>query len=141
MILCIENDIGRVFRIKKSESDTTIEFYQNIFNNLYTFCLRGTGNFSARFFETLAMGRIPVLVDTDCRLPFHNEIEWKQHCIMIPEKEVNKLGEKIFNFHNDHSEKELNDIQVNNRMIWETYLMKESYFINLANHLKQSMGI
>ena len=30
----------------------------------YILCVRGAGNYSARFYEALALGRIPVLVNT-----------------------------------------------------------------------------
>jgi hypothetical protein len=45
------------------------EFIENMHRNVFTFCFRGNGNFSYRLFETLMMGRIPVLVDTDCVYP------------------------------------------------------------------------
>ena len=48
------------------------EFYENIKRNFFTFCYRGEGNFSYRFYETLMMGRIPLLVDTDCVFPFED---------------------------------------------------------------------
>jgi hypothetical protein len=121
---------------KKTASDTTLEFYRNMNRNLYTFCLRGTGNFSARFYETLAMGRIPVLVDTDCRLPFYKEIDWNKHCLIVSEKEVDSLGGKLIEYHSSHSEEELNKIQINNRFLWKEYLRKDSYFTKLVPKLK-----
>ena len=54
---------------------TTREFFENIFDNTYTFCIRGHGNFSVRLYEAIAMGRIPILVDTDCRLPLQEVID------------------------------------------------------------------
>ena len=39
-------------------------------DNLYGLCVRGFGNFSFRLGETLMMGRIPILIDTECILPF-----------------------------------------------------------------------
>ena len=39
----------------------SLEFYNNIIENDYTVCVRGRGNFSARLYETLALGRIPIL--------------------------------------------------------------------------------
>ena len=53
------------------------EFYKNIDSTDYTLCIRGTGNFSARFYETLALGRIPIFINTDCMLPFNDMIDWK----------------------------------------------------------------
>lgn len=122
---------------KKGNIETTTrEFYQNMNQNLYTFCLRGTGNFSARFYETLAMGRIPVIIDTDCRLPFFEIINWEEHCIIISEKEGHTLGNRIIDFHNNTSQEDLINIQFKNRKIWKNYLRKTSYFIKLANCLK-----
>ncbi len=123
----------------KTEQDkaiTTREFYQNMNDNLYTFCSRGTGNFSVRFYETLAMGRIPVLIDTDCRLPFPEQIDWNNHCVIIPEKEVGSIEQLLIDFHSKKSEDDLIKIQEENRMIWQKYFTKSTYFIELADELK-----
>ncbi|WP_044398990.1 exostosin family protein [Lacinutrix sp. Hel_I_90] len=106
-----------------------IEFYENIFNNAYTFCSRGVGNFSVRFYETLAMGRIPILLNTDCRLPLHTTIDWKTHCVIIEEAEVHKMPAHILAFHEALSSADFENIQHNNREIWKTKLMRHAYFI------------
>ncbi|MBW2937704.1 glycosyltransferase family 47 protein [Aureisphaera sp. CAU 1614] len=115
---------------------TTHEFYKNINENLYTFCSRGTGNFSVRFYETLAMGRIPVVIDTDCRLPFYKTINWDSCCIRISEGEINKMEEKIIAFHTHNPPEKILSIQQQNRMIWEKYLTKDVYFKELALKLE-----
>lgn len=61
----------------------TREFFANIAGTDCTLCVRGGGNFSKRFYETLAMGRIPVLVDTDCLLPFEPELNWDDDIIRV----------------------------------------------------------
>jgi hypothetical protein len=115
---------------------TTQVFYKNINENLYTFCSRGTGNFSVRFYETLAMGRIPVVIDTDCRFPFYQSINWKDHCVLISENETHRMEEKIISFHTNNSTEQLIAIQQNNRMIWEKYLTKGTYFKEFALYLE-----
>lgn len=62
----------------------------------FCFCPRGTGNFSIRFYETLYYGRIPVVIDTDILLPFHNVIDWKKY-IVISDK-IEELPQKIYDF-------------------------------------------
>lgn len=62
----------------------TREFYANIAETDCTLCVRGGGNFSKRFYETLAMGRIPVLLDTDCLLPFEPDFNWDDYIIRVP---------------------------------------------------------
>ncbi|TRX41260.1 exostosin domain-containing protein [Flavobacterium restrictum] len=112
--------------------ETSLEFYTNIFQNQYVFCLRGTGNFSVRLYETLALGRIPVLINTDCRLPFQTQINWKSHCLFIEEHDVDKIGEKILEFHNTLTPTAFEKWQKDNRALWQTYFTKENYFVQYA---------
>lgn len=111
---------------------TSLEFYDNINSNLYTFCLRGSGNFSVRFYETLMMGRIPILFDTDVRLPFHDQIDWKNHCVFASQK---NYIEELLHFHNTHSVKELCNIQFNNRKLALEKLNRINYFIEMSKIL------
>ncbi len=52
------------------------DFYQNMRDNQYILANRGAGNYSMRFYQVLAAGRIPVVVDTDMVLPFADQINW-----------------------------------------------------------------
>ncbi|WP_372758032.1 exostosin family protein [Mariniflexile sp.] len=101
-------------------------FYNNIYNNAYTFCLRGVGNFSVRFYETLATGRIPILIDTDCRLPLENIIDWSKHCVIINKND--SLEEQILSFHNKLSNLEFVKLQELNRELWLNFLRRDSYY-------------
>ncbi|WP_417939647.1 exostosin domain-containing protein [Flavobacterium sp. RS13.1] len=116
-----------------SKEQTTLEFFENIQNNLYTFCLRGNGNFSVRFYETLIMGRIPVLVDTDVRLPLADEIDWKSHCLIVSEK---LIVEDLITFHASKTDFELQEMQRNNRKLILEKLNRIDYFIHLSSKIK-----
>lgn len=59
---------------------TTMEYYDNMIRSDYIVCVRGGGNFSVRLYETLAMGRIPVFVNTDCLLPLVDHINSERAC-------------------------------------------------------------
>jgi hypothetical protein len=120
----------------ESREKTTEEFFENITQNLYTFCMRGSGNFSVRFYETLAMGRIPVLLNTDCDLPFNNQINWEKHCLIIAESETKNISQEILTFHNNHDNVALEKIQIKNRKLWLDFFQKDNYFIKLYNDLK-----
>lgn len=52
------------------------EFVNNILRNDYSLAIKGSGNFSLRFFEILSLGRIPLLLDTDCCLPLEDIIPY-----------------------------------------------------------------
>lgn len=101
--------------------NTTREFLDNIKTNRYTLCPRGVGNFSYRFYETLSLGRIPILIDTDCELPLKNKINWEKHIIFIKQDEIKNLKQII-------NEDDRDCFQ--NRLMWEKYLSPSGYFKN-----------
>ena len=127
----IETDF--IFRNKyragvKSEEEitnTTLELFENIYNNPYVFCLRGGGNFSVRLYETIAMGRIPVVIDTDFRLPLNTIIPWEKHCVIVSKKNFIK---ELIEFNKNISKSDFEKMQKNNRDLWLNYLNRESYF-------------
>ncbi len=117
----------------QSSNLSSIQFYENIQNNLYTFCMRGVGNFSVRFYETLAVGRIPILLDTDCRLPLHKEIDWSEHCVIVKESNARNILEEVLHFHDSKSNEDIKKVQEKNRLLWENYLSREAYFIKVQD--------
>ena len=101
---------------------TTGKYFKNIFDSDYVVCVRGGGNFSVRFYETLAMGRIPILIDTDCILPFDGIINWDQHIVRIRPEEFNQIDILVKNFHSNLTNKAFKEIQQKNRELWLTHL-------------------
>ncbi|WP_397303676.1 exostosin family protein [Nonlabens ulvanivorans] len=119
---------------KEQREKSTAEFFQNLNNSPYTFCLRGAGNFSVRFYEAIACGRIPVLVDTDVVLPLENSIDWDQHiCRVLPHE---NLPEKLIAFHKTQNETTFVELQQSNRALYENYLVRHAYFCQLHDSLK-----
>ncbi|MFX0071196.1 MAG: hypothetical protein ACFFAO_08910, partial [Candidatus Hermodarchaeota archaeon] len=108
------------------------EYIENMRNNLFIFCFRGTGNFCYRFYETLMMGKIPVLINTDRVFPFEECYELKSLGIIIDEQDLSKgkidLETEILNFYHTNKNN-LIDMQKNNRKIWEDYFSPKG-FIN-----------
>lgn len=102
------------------------EFIDNIENNLYGLAIRGANNSSYRLYELFMMGRIPVLLNTDCILPFENEIPYKTNTIFI--NKFSNIDEQIRKFHSKHTEEELIDIQRQNREIWLKYFRVDSAY-------------
>ena len=100
----------------------TREFYENMMTSDYVLCVRGLGNFSKRLYETLAMGRIPVLVNTDCILPFDNIIDWKKYCVWIEKEEITHIGDILIRFHESITNEQFKQLQRDCRTLWEKYL-------------------
>jgi len=109
------------------------EFLDIMRNNVYQLCCRGGGNFSHRFYETLACGRIPVVVDTDIPLPDIGE-DWSNYIVMADN--VGVLPNKLTEWHNNH---DVVDMQVRCRRLWEERLTFKGFSGTVKKILLQNM--
>jgi hypothetical protein len=107
------------------------EYMQNMFNSPYALVTRGAGNFSYRLLEVMSCGRIPVFIHTDSVLPMEKKIDWKRQTVWVEENEIEFIGKKISDFHNNISENAFTELQRENRRIYETYLSPVGYFKHL----------
>lgn len=112
----------------KETHDTTIEFYNNILESEYVLCVRGAGNFSVRFYETLMMGRIPLYVHTDGYLPLSDEIDWKAHVVWVDYKDRHRISEILLDFHQQLDQESLVTLFKKNRKLWEEKLTLSGFF-------------
>ena len=118
-------------RSEEEYHSTTLEYYNNIKDSDYVLCIRGNGNFSIRFYETLMMGRIPVFINTDCILPFEKQINWKNHVVWVEWEEINRINEIIFEFHKNIHPKKFKELQNKNRKLWKNKLQPKFMIKNL----------
>lgn len=112
----------------KDKDPTSFEFYENLKSTDYMVCVRGAGNFSVRFYEALAMGRIPIFVNSDSALPFDNFIDWKKHVVWIDYKDRKRIAERVNDFHKRLSPEEFKNLQLENRKLWEEKLRLGQFF-------------
>jgi hypothetical protein len=103
-------------------------FYKNITNNLFTLCVRGWGNYSYRFCQTICLGRIPVLINTDCSLPFEEIFDYKNNIVIVEPGE--DLVSKIKNFLLQNNNR-LKDMQEKLYNFGNEYLTPHGYLRNL----------
>lgn len=114
------------------------EYLDNVLESDYCLSLRGKGNYSFRLYEVFAMGRIPLFVDTDCVLPFEDEIDWKRHCCWVDQSDLKRADEIVAQFHADRSEDDLKQLQLDNRKLWEDYLSDRSIYSRILHRALQS---
>jgi hypothetical protein len=117
-----------------SQAKAKLEFVGNIWENDYTVCVRGVGNFSARFYETLCLGRIPIFVNTDCVLPYDFKFNYKDYCVWIEEDEIGQLPQRLLDFHSRLSPVAFLDLQHRCRQLWEDYLSVDGFYRHFAEH-------
>lgn len=107
------------------------EWYKVLNNSKYILCPRGFAVNSIRFFETMAFGRIPVLISDDAKLPLEKYINYDKFIVRVPEEEILNTSNYINEFENKYSieeaSKECHDI-------WDKYFAsdKGSEFLKMA---------
>lgn len=102
------------------------EFIKNMTENKFIFCMRGAGNYSYRFYETLCFGRVPILINTDTVLPLENIIDWDKHIIFINPEDVENLPTII-------EKRKFNLKQ--NRELWDEYFSPHGFLKNIQKYI------
>ena len=97
-------------------------FVDNLAASPYALCVRGMGNYSLRFYEALSAGRVPVLIDTDCVLPFGDRIDWDRHIVRVGIDELPRAGDAIAAFHARHTSESFAALQRDNRALFAELL-------------------
>jgi hypothetical protein len=69
----------------------TIAYNTVLLNSRYSLCPSGSGPNSIRFWESLAVGAIPILLADTLELPNHPNLNWCDTIVILPEKELNDL--------------------------------------------------
>jgi len=110
-------------------------FIDNLNASDYVVCVRGTGNWSKRFYEALNWGRIPVFINTDCVLPYDFAVDWKQYCVWVEPREIPFVAQKIADFHAALSPSDFLDLQQACRQLWLERLSVDGFYQHFAEHL------
>ena len=108
------------------------DFIENMKNNIFNLSVRGGGNWSLRFYETMAYGRIPVLYKTDTLLPFENDIDWDN--IIIKSSNLEELEKKMIEWYNKGPEF-IKQKQIQCRETWNKYLSIEGFASNFYDNI------
>jgi len=108
------------------------EFVENLRRSDYVLCARGGGNFSYRLYEALSAGRIPLFVDTDCVLPFEDEIDWRSLCVWVDERDVATVANAVAARHRELGADGFERAQRECRRVWAEYLSPEGFYGRFA---------
>ncbi|MEQ9625957.1 exostosin domain-containing protein [Coleofasciculus chthonoplastes] len=103
------------------------QFLDNLMGNAYALCVRGTDNYSWRFYEALSLGKIPILIDTDCMLPLEEEIPWDQLIVRVPSTRLPELPDRLTEWHSRLSPSEFRDLQRELRSLFERLTPAQFY--------------
>ncbi len=109
---------------KTAEGDMEIlreEMVDTILQSDYAFDIRGDGNNSARLFEILSLGRIPVILDTERNFPFKDKIDYSSFSVIVDFRDAHKLPEIVADFHKNISPERYEEMQRNARNAFVNY--------------------
>lgn len=115
---------------KPHDNQVITDFVKNIQETHFTLCSRGAGNWSARFYQVLYMGRIPIVVNTDLVMPFEDRINWRDVIVFCDSE--NDIANNVRTFWRT---KDITQAQQQCRRIYNTYLSPQSWPRLLAEEL------
>jgi len=87
---------------EEEQKDMRASYLSLLEDTKFVLCPRGKGLNSIRFFETLRMGRIPVLISDDAKLPMDKFVNWDEIIVRVPENDVSSLMNYIDDWKQDH---------------------------------------
>jgi len=113
---------------------TRLEYVQNMLDSDYIVCMRGGGNFSVRFYETLSLGRIPVFVDTDCMLPYDHVLDYRTMTIWITKEKILEIGSALKAFHSSLTSDVFSHLQQQCRQLWQEMFSITGFYAHFHLH-------
>lgn len=65
--------------------------------SIFSLCPRGYGATSYRLYETMQLGAIPVYVSDKHLLPWSDEIDWSEFCVIVKPDNIHNIHQLLFN--------------------------------------------
>ncbi len=131
---------GNSGTLAMSPEESRREYITSILESDLVLAPKGDANFSSRFFETLSLGRIPILIDTDMELPLEKEINYDACILRVPHTDAPRLGDIIVEFWERTSPEAFVAMQKEARRVYREYLRYDAYW-NRALPLLKEKGI
>lgn len=118
---------GHKMTIELPEAQARAEYVNNILDSDFTLCVKGDGNWSYRFYETLALGRLLVLVDTETLLPLEDRIDYGAFVIRVPSNQLETIADRVSLFYSSLSDEEYARRQQKARDAFVQFLRIDSF--------------
>jgi len=106
----------------------------------YALDVKGDANNSARLFEALSLGRIPVIVDTERNFPFADEVDYSSFALIVDFRDIKKLPERIAEFHKNISPERFEEMQKNARNAYVNYFRIDAVMRHVVPELKRQLA-
>ena len=130
---------GHIATISGSVENNRKDFVETLGNSDYALCIKGDANASIRFYEALSLGRIPLFLDTACVLPLEDRINYRDFCVFVDWKDVDKIATVLADFHAKCTPEQFTDRQRKAREAYRNYLRMDVFSKHLASILRERL--
>jgi hypothetical protein len=103
------------------------EYIENMLTSDLPLAIKGDGNYSYRFYEALSLGRVPVLLDTDCVLPLADVLDYDSFILRVDCRDLVVLDQKIRTFWDGLSDEQYAAMQRSAREAFAEHLNAKSF--------------
>jgi len=109
--------------------------------SLIVLCPPGVGPQSQRLYETMYLGRIPVLFTRKARYPLEHCIDYESFCFFIEEDELPAAGAVVRRILRDHAPEALRERCILACKTWNAYFRRDVFFARLTGMVRQCLGV
>jgi hypothetical protein len=122
---------------QSTQTNKRDKYMESIRDTHYVLTIRGSGNYSIRLFETLAAGRIPVMIDSNQHLPFEDLVPWKEIGVWVPFEKFEQIGDYIFEFHEKNGDHGFLTATSRASQIFEKFLSRDATLVQIEKILER----
>lgn len=108
-----------------------LNFVEITSRSKYTLCPRGYGTSSFRLYECMQLNTIPVYVSDKHDLPWSDELNWEDFCVLIKDTEVKHIKDILMSISND----QYNYMIMNMRNIHNKYFTLDGVCKNILKRI------
>jgi len=108
--------------IRMDPAQARREYIDNMLASDFVLCIRGDGNYSLRFYEALSLGRVPILLNTDVRLPLEDVVEYSGFVLQMHIADMLRIDEIVAKFWEQQTDQSWFGMQLKARDAFEKYL-------------------
>ncbi len=116
------------------------EMVDNLLGSDYGLDIRGDANASTRLFEMMSLGRIPIIVDTERNFPFSDVLDYSTFSFKIDFRDMDKLPEKIAEFHISISPEKFIEMQKTARAAYVNYFSISALMPHIVREIRIRLG-
>lgn len=114
--------------VQKSKLNEHIEITSK---SKFCLCPRGYGNTSFRLYEAMQLGAVPVYISNDFFLPWSDELDWNEFCVIIDSKNLHDVPSILSSISNE----KINEMSNKAKDIYYKYFTLDKTYTNIIKRI------